>query len=207
MKRAVKRKARGVLAPLAPSPAPVERPVEPLERVVEPVVELATDPASVSVDADRERRLTRAAAARILGIGITTLRRGEQTGEIPYSVDAQGVHRFSEFEVRAYGARLVPAAKRDSEGERHARAFAHFDGGGSPQSAVVALRCTFPEAERFYRDWSSGSGLVFTRAQIEELESLGVTPSAPEIIAVVRRLRERLREARAAQDRPRSLEP
>lgn len=193
----------GELIPAAPVLPTVSGP----ELIPEPPTEAANDAASLSAEAEKERRITRTAAARFLGISVATLRRAEKTGEIPHSIDADRTRRFSLADLRQYGGRLIAPSKRMLEGERDAAAFALYEKGEPPQAATIKLKIPFGEAQRLHREWSSTSGLTFSRAQLDELESLGVAASAAEIIQVIRRLRDRLREVRAAQDRPRSPVP
>lgn len=191
------------LIPDTADPSPPQAP----ELIPELPTTLQNDAASLSAEAEKERRITRTAAARFLGISVATLRRAEKTGEIPHSIDADRTRRFSLSDLRQYGGRLIAPSKRMLEGERDAAAFALFEKGETAQAVTIRLKVPFGEAQRLHREWSSTAGLTFTRAQLDELESLGVAASAAEIIQVIRRLRDRLREVRAAQDRPRSPGP
>lgn len=152
---------------------------------------------------DYERKLTRATAAAILNVSPSTLRRAEARGIIPHAIDPDGVHRFSVAELQHYGAGLAGTPRtRVHEGERDARAFRMFEQGATPQAVTMELRVPFGEAERLQREWSRSSPVAFSARQLEELASLGVdVSSAASVIAAVRRLRERLREARATPDR------
>jgi hypothetical protein len=112
-------------------------------------------------------QLTRSQAAKVLRGSVATVRRLEQSGALPFVVDAKGVHRFALEDVqRVAGERGRPLPKPH---EHHDSERRPLELPGAVVGQLVALGCGDERGE--------------------------LTPAS--LVATVQRLRERLRHLRA----------
>jgi transposase-like protein len=98
--------------------------------------------------------LTRQQVARQLGVGITTVLRMCQRGELHPKQAANGVWRYDPAEVvRLCAQRTTPG--RRTLGQTTAAAYQMFDTGAELKDIVLALQISADEVRRHYRDWQS----------------------------------------------------
>jgi hypothetical protein len=133
---------------------------------------------------DADGRLTRAAAAKLIGATRSTIRRLEVAGALHPTIDAAGVHRFDPAEVacvaRDRAARPVDGSK---EGERDARVFDALDQGRSMREIVTTLRLPVELVCKLHEAWvkmGSKGDMALSSEQLTKLGSaLGVAIKRP----------------------------
>ncbi len=96
--------------------------------------------------------LTRQQVARQLGVGITTVLRMCQRGELHPKQAANGFWRYDPAEVVRVSAQRTPPARRTA-GHTSAAAFHMFETGGELKDIVMALALTPEEVLRLYKYW------------------------------------------------------
>jgi len=118
--------------------------------------------------------LTRAAAAKLIGVTRSTIRRFEIAGALHPTIDAAGVHRFDPAEVacvaRDRAARPVDSSK---EGERDARVFDAFDQGRSMREVVTTLRLPVEFVRKLHEAWAKMGSKGDMVLSSEELTKIG----------------------------------
>jgi hypothetical protein len=98
--------------------------------------------------------LSRYQVAHQLGVGITTVLRMVDRGELHPRLGRGGIQRYDPAEVvRLATLRTTPG--RRTAGQITAAAFQMFDTGGELREICVSLQLTAAEARRLYRDWQS----------------------------------------------------
>ncbi len=98
--------------------------------------------------------LTRYQVARQLGVGITTVLRMCQRGELHPRQGANGVWRYDPAEVVRLAAMRLGPEKRTA-GQTAAAAFDMFDTGVEFKDCVIQLQLAPEEVRRLYREWQS----------------------------------------------------
>jgi hypothetical protein len=105
---------------------------------------------------DREAAdgLTRYQVARQLGVGITTVLRMCQRGELHPKPGANGVWRYDPAEVVRLAAMRMDPGRRTA-GQTAAAAFQMFDTGVEFKDVVIKLQLSPDDVRRLYREWQS----------------------------------------------------
>jgi hypothetical protein len=98
--------------------------------------------------------LSRYQVADQLGVGVTTVLRMVDRGELHPRPDRNGIQRYDPAEVVRL-ATLRTSPGRRTAGQITAAAFQMFDTGGELKDICVALQITATDARRLYRDWKS----------------------------------------------------
>lgn len=126
------------------------------------------DPSSLVAprsDTSNDTLLTRAEAARILEVSVSTLRRLERSA-LPPVVDENGVHLQSEERVLEYKLQRnrTTGSSRGLDGTLAAAAFEHFDRGSGAADVVKVLRLDPALARELLREWADLRGGFFVGA-------------------------------------------
>lgn len=154
------------------------------------------------------QRVNRAQAAKLLGLSTSGVRSLERSGALPFTLDATGWHWFTRADVEAaqpHVARAAPKpaesqpAKRATAGERARAAFGLLAQGQDWRDLVRALALDPDEARELARTFHTPEAVVLSRDVVDDLRTLlgGGAITGASLVAGVRRLRERLRDARA----------
>lgn len=135
--------------------------------------------------------LTRENVAAVIGCSTSTVRRMEQTGELPFEVGADGVHRFDPAEVTKVAMeRQASVVDPSREGTRDARVFEMLDDGHTLRAVVKRLHVPLDVAERLVRAWREDGkrDFVVTIQCRAELNALIPFEDAADLVAQVRAL-------------------
>jgi hypothetical protein len=111
---------------------------------------------------------TRSAAAAILQVSVTTIRRWEGTMLHPVR-GADGIHLFDPTEVQELARRRPtppPAKNSGSEGEIAAAAFALFKKKTSPRDVVIELEQPPAVVQKLHEDWERLGGRLVLGEEI-----------------------------------------
>lgn len=140
--------------------------------------QLSTDDQSMAVPS--ARLLTRAEAARALGISKSSLRRRE--GNLVQPIKGpRGVHLFDETEIKAVlvrrrGVRADPAL----DGDVAAEVFDRFDRDVHPVDVVKELRVAPDRVEQLHAQWTRlRGGFVVSKQEREQIESMSLSGEFP----------------------------
>jgi len=154
---------------------------------------LATPPTSLSATLNGKGRtgeayLTRSELAKLLGVSYTQARRLELTGAIAKRKTGKKKESlFLESEARELlhkkelrqASRLGPASEPIA-GSVAARAFVAFDRGKSQADVVIDEQLSPTIVRALFLEWSDMRGIfLLTRAQVHEIEKLGLDGSYP----------------------------
>lgn len=138
------------------------------------------------------RLLTRLQAARVVGVGKTTIRRAEEDGELPVAqIGPSGEHLFDERELRRFALRYQQRQKgrsrRDDDvesahGEIAAQMFERFDKGDNPVDVVKALSFDPDLVEKRHAQWARMRGLLVLPPErvdkfVDEMKQLFKVPA------------------------------
>jgi hypothetical protein len=152
--------------------------------------------------------LTRAEAARVLELTLSGVRYLEETRRLRARKGPDGVHRFRAADVEALRGQVHGRARRaageraPSEGAVAARAFGLLAEGADWRELVRVLELEPDAARALAESYRAPGELVLPAAVVDELGALGAVDaggavSGRSIVALLRRLRDRLRAARA----------
>jgi hypothetical protein len=166
----------------------------------------ARDSLEVYRAAKPEKVIGRTAAARILGVSTTTVRRGEGRS-LPAPIKVDGMNVFREDEIRAISIRTRIGSAKDTgglssayTGEKAAEVFGLFDDGTNPIDVVKRLKLHPELVELLFLQWTRlREYVVLPGIALRELEQIpGVCGTFPLRTAdhVLELVRESIRAAR-----------